>query len=277
MRNLFLFLWRNNFLLLFLLLEAICTFLMVENNKYHNASFLNSTNKMSATVYTLVNSVTQYLYLKENNEWLAAENVKLRMMLPSNKIETKSKSVLIKDTLLNQQYIFVNARVINSTVNKRNNYLTLDKGSLAGIAPEMGVVTDKGIVGIVKDVSSNFSTVISFLHIKSKVSAKFKNSNYFGSLVWEDNNNPTTATLKDIPKHVVFKTGDTLVTTAFSNVYPENIFLGTVKSSEIKPGDNFYTINIKLSTDFYSLTHVYVVKDLLKEEQKQLESKQDGN
>lgn len=250
---------------------------MVENNKYHNASFLNSTNKMSATVYTLVNSVTQYLYLKENNEWLAAENVKLRMMLPSNKIETKSKSVLIKDTLLNQQYIFVNARVINSTVNKRNNYLTLDKGSLAGIAPEMGVVTDKGIVGIVKDVSSNFSTVISFLHIKSKVSAKFKNSNYFGSLVWEDNNNPTTATLKDIPKHVVFKTGDTLVTTAFSNVYPENIFLGTVKSSEIKPGDNFYTITIKLSTDFYSLTHVYVVKDLLKEEQKQLESKQDGN
>lgn len=277
MRNLFLFLWRNNFLLLFVALEGLCVFLMVENNKYHNASFLNSTNKLSASVYGFVNSITQYLYLKENNEWLAAENVKLRMMLPSNKIDTTTKTVAVKDTLFNQHYIFVNARVINSTVNKRNNYLTLDRGSKAGIAPEMGVVTDKGIVGIVKDVSPNFSTVISFLHLKSKVSARFKNSNYFGSLVWDDNNNPATATLKDIPKHVVFKEGDTLVTTSFSNVYPENIFLGTIKSSEIKPGDNFYTITVKLSTDFYSLTHVYVVKDLLKAEQQQLEAKQDGN
>lgn len=221
--------------------------------------------------------ITEYLHLKENNEWLVAENVKLRMALPNNKIDTATQSALIKDTLLNQQYIFINAKVINSTVNKRNNYLTLNKGATAGIQPEMGVVIANGIVGIVKDVSPNFSTVISFLHIKSKVSARFKDSNYFGSLVWEDDNNPTTATLKDIPKHVVFKTGDSLVTTSFSNVYPENIFLGTIKKSEIKPGDNFYTITVKLSTDFYSLTHVYVVKDLLKEEQKQLEAKQDGN
>lgn len=277
MRNLFLFLWRNNFLLLFLLLESVCVYLMVDNNNYHNASFLNSTNKVSANIYSIVNSVTEYLYLKENNEWLAGENVKLRMALPHNKIDTATQSTFIKDTLFNQQYIFINAKVINSTVNRRNNYITLNKGAAAGIQPEMGVVTANGIVGIVKDVSANFSTVISFLHIKSKVSAKFKNNNYFGSLIWDDNNDPTTGTLKDIPKHVVFKTGDSLVTTAFSNVYPENIFLGTIKKSEIKPGDNFYTITVKLSTDFYSLTHVYVVKDLLKEEQKQLEARQDGN
>lgn len=277
MRNLFLFLYRNNFLLLFLLLESVCVYLMVDNNNYHNASFLNSTNKVSANIYSIVNSVTEYLYLKENNEWLAGENVKLRMALPHNKIDTATQSTFIKDTLFNQQYIFINAKVINSTVNRRNNYITLNKGAAAGIQPEMGVVTANGIVGIVKDVSTNFSTVISFLHIKSKVSAKFKNNNYFGSLIWDDNNDPTTGTLKDIPKHVVFKTGDSLVTTAFSNVYPENIFLGTIKKSEIKPGDNFYTITVKLSTDFYSLTHVYVVKDLLKEEQKQLEARQDGN
>lgn len=250
---------------------------MVDNNNYHNASFLNSTNKVSANIYSIVNSVTEYLYLKENNEWLAGENVKLRMALPHNKIDTATQSTFIKDTLFNQQYIFINAKVINSTVNRRNNYITLNKGAAAGIQPEMGVVTANGIVGIVKDVSTNFSTVISFLHIKSKVSAKFKNNNYFGSLIWDDNNDPTTGTLKDIPKHVVFKTGDSLVTTAFSSVYPENIFLGTIKKSEIKPGDNFYTITVKLSTDFYSLTHVYVVKDLLKEEQKQLEARQDGN
>ena len=96
-------------------------------------------------------------------------------------------------------------------------------------------------------------------------------------MVWEDDNNPATATLKDIPKHVIFKTGDSLVTTSFSNIYPENIFLGTIKRSEIKAGDNFYTITVKLSTDFYSLTHVYVVKDLLKKQQQQLEATQDGN
>ncbi len=215
--------------------------------------------------------ITEYLHLKENNEWLVAENVKLRMALPNNKIDTATQSALIKDTLLNQQYIFINAKVINSTVNKRNNYLTLNKGATAGIQPEMGVVIANGIVGIVKDVSPNFSTVISFLHIKSKVSARFKDSNYFGSLVWEDDNNPTTATLKDIPKHVVFKTGDSLVTTSFSNVYPENIFLGTIKKSEIKPGDNFYTISVRFSTNFKNVAHVFVVKNLMKEEQKKLE------
>jgi rod shape-determining protein MreC len=277
MRNLFQFLWRNNFLLLFLLLEGACVYLMAENNNYHNASVLNSSNKLTATIYGGVNYVTEYIYLKENNHWLADENVKLRMQLASARKDTSVIRTVVKDTVFNQQYIFIHARAINNTVTKRNNYLTLDKGSAAGIAPEMGVVTANGIVGIVKDVSPNFSTVISFLHIKSKVSARFKNSNYFGSLVWEDDNNASTATLKDIPKHVMFKTGDSLVTTSFSNLYPENIFLGTVKHSEIKPGDNFYTITVKLSTDFYSLTHVYVVKDLLKNEQQKLEAAQNGN
>jgi rod shape-determining protein MreC len=194
-------------------------------------------------------------------------------MLPEASYDTALNRTAVNDTNFNQQYSYIVSKVINNSVNRRNNYLTLNKGSLSGVKPEMGVITTNGIVGIIKDVSPHYSTVMSLLHSRSSVSARFKNNNYFGAMIWEDNNDPTTATLSDIPKHIQFKIGDTLVTTAYSTVYPENIFLGTVKSSTIKAGANFYTITIKLSTDFYSLTHVYIVDNLFKKEQQLLEEK----
>lgn len=273
MRNLFLFFYRNNFTLFFLLLEGFCFFLMIKNNKYQNTSFFNSTNKITASVYESVSYIRDYISLKTKSEILAEENARFRSAMPESFYDTSLAKVQVNDTLYNQQYTYITAKVINNSVNSRNNYLTLNKGSLSGIQPEMGVIGSNGVVGIIKDVSPHYSTVISFLHSKSSVSARFKNNNYFGALMWTDDDDPTTGTLKEIPKHIVFKKGDSIVTTSFSSIYPENIFLGTVKSFVIKPGDNFYTTTISLSADFYSLTHVYVVTNLFKQEQLGLEEK----
>lgn len=273
MRNLFLFLWRNNFFLLFLLLETVCVMLMVKNSKYQNASILNSTNKVTSAVYESVNSVTQYLSLKENNQMLSDENARLKALIPASLYDTAVVRGIKNDTAFNVQYTFINAKVINNSTNRRNNYLTLDKGTFAGIKSEMGVISSNGIVGIVKDVSPHYCTVTSFLHTESKVSVRFKNNSYNGSMVWEADDAYNESTVIDIPRHVQFKVGDTLVTTTYSPYYPEGVMIGTVTGSSIKPGSNSYTINVRLSTNFNTISHVYIVNNLLKQERKLLEDK----
>jgi rod shape-determining protein MreC len=271
MRNLFILLWRNNFTLLFLLLLTFSFYLIIQNNNFQQVSVFNSTNRAAATVLQAVNYVKEYVNLRENNANLARENANLKSMMPESFYDINALKTVIEDTLRKQQYSYINARVVNNSVNRRSNYLTLDKGSLHGVEKDMGVVSSKGVVGIVKDVSPHYCTVMSVLHKNSRVSTRFKNSNYFGSLVW-DGTNHSEATLLDIAKHVKFKPGDSLVTTTYSAVFPEGIPVGVVKESEVRKGDNFYRITVTLSTNFDNLSHVYIVNNLLKKEQTKLET-----
>jgi rod shape-determining protein MreC len=155
---------------------------------------------------------------------------------------------------------------------RRNNYITLNKGSLHGIKPKMAVISPNGIVGVVKDVSQNYSTVISLLHKAAKVSAKLQKTDNFGSLSW-DGTNPDYAYLKDIAIYVKLKQGDTIVTTSYSDIYPEGIMVGTVDRLEEKSNDAFHLIRVKLSTNFNSLTHVYVISDFTRAERDTLEQR----
>jgi rod shape-determining protein MreC len=270
MKNLILFLYRNNYTIIFFLMEILCFTLIIRNNNFQNASAFNSSNRIVGSVMEVVNYVDEYINLKATNKNLSQENAMLRSLLPDAYYEGGILKNTVNDSIQHQQYSYIVAKVINNSMTRRNNYLTLDKGAMQGIRPEMGVVTSQGIVGIVKNVSEHYSTVMSVLHKDMRISAKFKNNNYFGSLAWEGTD-PTLAVLKDIAKHVVFKTGDTIVTTSYSSVFPENILIGTVASYEIKPGENFYNIRIKLSTNFSNLTYVYVVDNVLKAEQRKLE------
>jgi rod shape-determining protein MreC len=191
-------------------------------------------------------------------------------MLPQVYYVDTAEIKKVNDTIHHQQYSFITAKVINNSVNRRNNYLTLNAGSLQGIKPEMGVISSEGIVGIVKDTSKHFCSVMSFLHKDSKISAKLKKSGYIGSLVW-DGYDASRASLKDIALHVQFAKGDTIVTSSYSSIFPEDIMIGRVEDFETKAGDNFYDITIRLSTDFSKLSYVYIVNNVLKEEQQQLE------
>lgn len=274
MYNLIIFIKKRANFFLFIFLEVICFALIFRNNSFQRSAFINSANTFSGSVLYLVADIREYLYLKEVNEQLVAENARLHSLSPEslNKTMAENNSITIKDTLLKQQYNYINAKIINNSVNKRNNYITLNKGSKHGIKPEVAVMGSNGIVGITKDVSENFTSVLSILNKDAKISAKLKKNNYFGSMSWEGDDY-RFGTLTDIPTHVNVKVGDTIVTNSFSSIFPENILIGTIYGIEKDEGGNFFKLKIKYSTNFKNVTHVYVVTNLLKDERKILEEK----
>lgn len=272
MRNLIGFLSRNSFFLFFLLLEGIAAFLLIQNNRFQRSEFLNSSNTISGSFYQLVNNATQYFNLTEINQQLVAENALLRSQLKDSKVQIFGKSYLIDDTMYQQAYQYSEATVINGTVTKANNYITLDKGALAGVEEGMGVIGPKGVIGIVKTVSTRFSSVMTILHTQSKVSVKLKNQRYLGSLIW-DGRDYLKAQLIDIPKNAAIMLGDTVVTSGYSSVFPTGISVATVTNIEKPQGNNFYDIEVQLINDFKKIEKVYVVKNVLRKEQDQLEEK----
>ncbi len=270
MRNLFLFLWKYNFFIFFLLLETLCGYIIVQNNNFKRTTFINSANAIAAKTNTVVSAVTDYINLRATNDALSRENASLKTLLPDVFYIDSALKHISTDTLLKQQFTFMTAKVINNSTNRRNNYLTLNKGSKQGIKPEMGVICSDGIVGIVKDVSEHYSTVISFLHKDSRFSARIKKSGYLGSMVW-DGYDETKGTLNDIAKHVKVIKGDTIITSSFSAIFPEGVLVGTVDEVNASGGNNFQDIKVKLSTPFGKLSYVYVISNLFKDEQKALE------
>lgn len=275
MRNLWLFFLRYYAFFLFLALEAIAIVLMVNNNSYHRASYFNSANNFSAEIFEYVSNARSFVNLQSLNDSLSKENARLRNLLLSSPYSNKITKVTVGDSTM-RRYSYIEAKVINNSVNKRNNYLTIDRGSLHGIKEKMGVICGDGIVGTVKDVSEHYSTVISFLHKDSYVSAQLNSSKEYGSLVW-DGMNPKFAYLKDIPTHVKIKIGDSVSTTGFSQKYPKDIFIGRVIKCDLNSGDNFYNIKIALSTNFSTLRYVYIVEDNFSEEIRTLEAKEVQN
>ena len=276
MRNLFLLIWKYYFFILFILFEIGCVYLLIKNNNYHRSGFINSSNKVAAEMLSTVNSVNEFVNLRTVNEHLARENAEIMSMLPGSYYSLNPDSGMVTDTAARQHYIYITAKVINNSVHRRNNYLTLDKGLVHGVKPEMGVVSSTGLVGIVKDVSDHFCTVKSLLHKQSSISSKLKGSGFFGALVWQGPD-PSEAILQDIPKNAIINAGDTIITTGYSTIFPEGMMIGTVKEHEIKPGDNFHTIVVNLSTNFHTLSHVYIIENLLREERLNLEANLNDN
>ena len=270
MRNLFLFLWKYNFFISFLLLEILCGYLIVQNNNFQRASFINSTNQVAAKVNSAVSSVTEYINLGITNDALSRENAAFKSLMPDVFYIDSAIRRVQSDTVLKQQYTFMTTKVVNNTTNRRSNYLTLNRGSLQGVQPEMGVICPDGIVGIVKDVSEHYCSVISFLHKDSRISARLKKTNFIGSMVW-DGFDGTYGRLNDIEKHVKVSKGDTIITTSFSSIFPEGILIGVVESVNPTSNSTFQDITIRLSTRFGSLSYVYIVSNLLKDEQQALE------
>jgi rod shape-determining protein MreC len=165
------------------------------------------------------------------------------------------------DSALEASFTFRGAKVINNSLNLTQNHLTINKGSNQGIKSGMGVFNEEGVVGRVKDVSSNFATVISLLHSELLISSKIKSNEVFGSTKW-DGGDPGFAKLMYVPRHVVVKAGDLVVTSGYNAVFPEGIPIGTV--TEVKPGadTNYLDITIELSTDFSRISYVYLVENL---------------
>jgi rod shape-determining protein MreC len=245
--------------------------MLFNSNNYQSASFFNSSNKISGKIFSISSNVESFINLSIVNDSLSIENARLKNQVLSERYSNKINTGVYTDTSMSfQQYTYIQAKVINNTILKRNNYLTLNRGRIHGIRKNMGVICGDGIVGIVKDVSDHYCSVISFLHKDARISAQLNSSKDFGSLVW-DGLNPKIASLRDIPTHVKVKIGDSITTTGFSSIFPENVMVGKVNSVSQKNGDNFFEVSINLSTNFSTLRYVYVVSDILADEKVKIE------
>lgn len=276
MRNLFNFFLRYYFFFMFVALQTVALVMVVQHHYYQRAFFVSSANILAGNIFKLTSGVSDYLNLKKTNRQLASENARLLELTSGSFLKTDTIKHTHSDTILQQRFRYINAGVINNTVTRRNNFLTLDKGSRHGIKPDMGVITSLGIVGIVSSVSENFSSVISLLHKDMQISARLTKNDQIGSLIWEGINY-RQATLTYLPAHIELNVGDTIVTSGFSVIFPPNIFIGTINSFEIRRGDNFYTAMIDLAIDFNNLKFVQVVNDLMREEILQVEALKAGN
>ncbi|MBK9461047.1 MAG: rod shape-determining protein MreC [Chitinophagales bacterium] len=277
--------------LLFMALEILCINLIVQNNSYQRASALNSTNAISGNLLEKTNGVKHYFHLKETNDSLVQENARLmaQLAMVHNQLfgleepdfcedsELALKKTVLLDTLFSRRqqkpmYYFIGAQVINKSTLKLNNTITINKGIKDGVHPEMGVISKQGVVGVVKDVSENFSLIIPIIHKSLRVGTKLQSNGLIGSLRW-DLKNPAYAVVDDIPKHEHISVGDTVLTSGYSSFFPPNVMIGVVEGWVLAEGSNFYQIKIKLATDFSRLDYVYVIDDKRRPEQKVLEYK----
>ena len=272
MRNFIQFLVKNQIFLFFIALQVLCFYLIYKNNSFHQASFVNSSNRVIGTLYTWKSNITQYIGLQRVNDELSAENEELKNKLKGTFVNVNDHFVMINDTLRERKYRYKSAQVVNSSINKQLNYLTINKGQKEGIQPEMGVINPNGLVGVVKDVSQHFSTVIPIINMKFTASAEIERSGSFGLLKW-NGDDIRFAKLQDVPGHVDVRSGDTLVTRGASAIYPKGIFVGVVSEVANVEGSNFHDITVKLGNDFSKVRYVSVVENLLKKEQQQLEEK----
>jgi len=270
MQQIFNFIYKNSNRLLFLLLLGISLFLSIQSHSFHRSKIISSANFLSGGVYQKINNFSEYLNLRTQNEALAIENAKLRSLLFDKK-DTTSAAKLDSIKGIKPTDIIV-SKVIHNSFTSQENYLTLNSGSLQGVASDMGVINSLGIVGIIDNTSRNYSTVISILNTKSRINAKLKKSNHFGSLKWNGKNTGFVQ-LEDIPRLASIKKGDTIVTGGQSVIFPENINIGTIDKVEIDNQTHYYTIQVKLFNDMTSLGHVYIIKSENREEIINLEKK----
>jgi rod shape-determining protein MreC len=256
--------------MMFLVLETISLSLIVSLNNYQRVTFFNSSNDFVGAVYEKFSSFDDYFTLSRTNARLAAENASLHKQLQLRIALQEKYPVNRPDTVEAPAYIFTSAKVISNSTNKQFNYITLNKGSRHGIKPDMGIICSDGVVGVITDVSPNYSTGLSMLNKRLSIPAKITKNNYFGSLVW-DGEHYNTADLKEIPFNVMVEVGDTVITSGYSTVFPEGIRIGTIKKVDVQTGTNFYNITVELSTNFKTLKYVEVIQNTKRAELKKLE------
>ncbi|MGQ9621062.1 MAG: rod shape-determining protein MreC [Bacteroidales bacterium] len=265
MRNLLQFLAKHNRVSLFILLECLAVYLIINSSNYHNTKILKGVRKVTLAWEGIITDVRNYFRIKSINEDLQAENTALWNIIEKYRINPDSTIMPIADSATASQFEFISATVVNNSVNRQKNFFTIDKGKNDGVDINMAVLSQWGVAGITVASSGRYSVVMSLLNIDFRLSSKIKTNDYFGSLVW-DGLSYKYAVLKDIPQHVALTEGDTVVTTGYSAIFPGGITVGTVSEFE-KSGSDFYRIRIQLATDFKRLVYVTVAKNNMQDEQ----------
>ncbi len=253
------FIIRNKNFLLFLLLFFISILFTIQSHSYHKSKFINSANFLTGGIYNSVNNISDYFNLKSQNLLLAEENKKLKSLL-YNSIN-KNDSTYIDSSSFKSKYKFTAANIIKNSYSATDNILLLNKGSKDSIKQDFGVITSKGILGIINETNNNYATVISILNSTSRISAQLKKTNHFGSLVW-DGKTPNIIQLIDVEKIAPVIKGDTIITSGRSSIFPKGIPVGTIQDFKLDAAENYYEINVALFNDMTNIEHVYIIENL---------------
>lgn len=276
MRTLLNFLVKHRAWFVFIIYVSISCGLLFRNNPYQRHVYLTSASKLSGSIYSLSNSVTGYFNLRSINDDLQRQNAELanemlalREEVDQLRLRVHADTMQVIEPL--RPYGFILAKVINNSVSRPHNYITIDKGSADGVTPEMGVIDQNGVVGVIEIVNNHYSRILSLLNPDFRLSCKLKGSDVFGSLVW-DGKDSQTAIIEELPKHTVFEAGDTIVTSGYSAMFPAGIPVATVVGLATANDDNFYTLRVKLLTDFSQLSTARIIVNNEKEAIKEIES-----
>jgi len=271
MRRLFLLIYQYRAFFSFILLEVISFWLVIGNSTFQNAAFFNTSNNIVASIFGLRQGVYQYFNLVNENTNLAKENAFLRDLISRQKMQIeKVDSTFSPTTDTTVQYTYIPAKVINNSTRRSNNYITIDKGRKDGIQPGMGAISSFGVVGVVKTVSNHYSTLYSLLHGEVQVSSLLSRLGVLCTTKW-DGVDPVYAKLLYIPRHVELMEGDTVTTSGYNAIFPEGIPIGWIKSFSIDENETFYDITVELSTDFQSLSYVYLIDNYYRQEKDSVE------
>ncbi|WP_435357352.1 rod shape-determining protein MreC [Emticicia sp. SJ17W-69] len=278
MSQLFRLIFRIRNFLLFVILELVSFWLIVKNNLYWDVSFFNTSNYYAAKTLESSNYVKNYMNLGSVNDQLIAENAQLKKIVVSmQQFKGREGDYYKVDSAFAKRFEFKVAKVVNNTVNLTNNYLTLDKGTLDGIEPGMGVICPQGVVGQVMQCSEHFSRVYSILHANFNVSTEVKNQilrtkndKALGIAKW-GGLNPRVIDLTTIDRFKPIKKGDSVITSEQNVIFPSGTMLGKIRKLSAKQDQAFFDIEVELATDFQNLSYVYIVNNKLKKEQELIE------
>lgn len=270
MRELFDFFIRNSKWFVFAFYVVASCMLLFRGNPYQHHLFLTSANSVASSVYKAGSNVTSYFSLRDINEDLNRRNASLEKEVINLRERLEKYGELnYKDTMAVDSGVdhfdFIVAHVINNSISRPHNYLTLDKGQADGVRPELGVIDQNGVVGIVSTTGAHSSRVISLLNPDFRLSCKIKGSEHFGSLVW-DCDDPTEALLEELPRHTVYEPGDTIVTSGYSAVFPAGLPVGVILDGQSDHNENFFTLRVRLFANFTALNNVQIVMNNYSEE-----------
>ncbi len=263
MRNLLYIIYRFSALVTFILLELLSVYLIINFNKSQGEIWSHSSNLLVEGVNQKVGLVEDFFTLKSKNDSLFRANAELLQTIINYRIFSDDKGGFqayeqaISDSI--PSYKLITAIVTSRTVNLRNNYITIDKGSAQGVKPGMGVITDNGVAGIVKSTTQKYASVILILNSQSRISCKVADKEYHGNLIWKSSDT-RIMNLIDVPKHADINIGDRIVTSGYSISFPKSIPIGRITDYKIQGGVNSYNIEVTLDYDLSNVKHVYVVQ-----------------
>ncbi len=264
MQQIIKFFLRNKTFLLYFLLLFISIVFTIQSHSYHRSKFINSANFITGGIYNSVNDFTIYFNLKSQNQLLQEENARLKSA--AYVVNDTVKTIFKSDSIFSGvQFKFTPALVIKNSYSSKNNVLLINRGKRDSIQQDFGVITSKGILGIVDQTSNKFANVLSILNTNIKISAQLKNTNHFGSLVW-DTKSPEIIQLHEISKIAPLKKGDTIVTSGRSVIFPKGIPIGTIQNFKLDAAENFYTIDVHLFNDMTNIEYVYIIENMDKTE-----------